>query len=216
MGSTADLNSKEKMLLKFMKKTIENVNICLAGQHTLYRLLISKGVITESELVAMIKEAKNLPIRKLGVEALKDMLNPDWEQYIDFQKTEQNLVRKVEQDMMNDYCVKIVNLVLPAHWVEEGVQPPNSTAKRNACHVCHEMFNKHSMIPFLVACTKEDGVYIRYLIGTKSIIIEAYNDGEIGAVVNDDEKKKILHSSEIKDYNFETCVSILNNPSQAI
>ena len=211
MNKSSQMSSRDSMLLKFMQRTIENVNTCLAGQHTLYRVLIEKGIVTESELVKMIKDDKNLPVRKLGVEALNEMLTPDWEQQIDFEKTEQNMIKKAMQDKISEYCVKITNLVPPDHWVVEGVEPPNSTAKRNACQICHVMYNKIEMIPFLVACTKEGGVYLRYTVGTKSIVIEAYNDGEIAALVNDDEKKKILYSDEIKDFNFDTCVSIFND-----
>jgi hypothetical protein len=51
---------KDTIMLKFIEKTIENINTCLAGQYTLYRLLIEKGLITEDELISRIDE---YPIR---------------------------------------------------------------------------------------------------------------------------------------------------------
>jgi hypothetical protein len=188
------------MMLKFMERAIENINTCLAGQYTLYRVLIEKGLVTEAELISRIREDKNLPQRKLGIEALKDMLTPEWEKQIDFDVSEQTLFKRAWD--------KINKLVLPAHWEEEGVEPPNSTAQRNANRICYELFNSNKLIPQVVACTKENGVYLNFVDGDKNLVIEAYNTGEIGAVVNDNAIKKILHNEDIKNLNFENTIKV--------
>jgi len=197
---SSHLSSKDTVLLKFMERAIENINTCLAGQYTLYQILIEKGIITEAELISKIKEDKNLPTRKLGIAVLKDMLTPDWEKQIDFELSEQKL--------LNLACHKIVGLVLPAYWKDEDVEPPNSTAQRNAIKICHKIFDNYRLIPDVVACTKENGVYLRFTESNKSFIIEAYNDGEIGAVVNDDANKKILDSEDIRNLDFDAIVKI--------
>jgi len=195
---------KDTMMLKFMEKTIENINTCLAGQYTLYRLFIEKGLITEDELISRIKEDKNLPQRKLGIEALKDMLTPDWEKQLDFSTT--------EQDFLNRACLKINALVLPSHWGEEGIEPPNSTAKRNAVRICHELFNSYELISTTVACTKENGVYLSFKNNNKSLFVEAYNSGEVATLVNDDTDKRILYSEDIQNLDFDATIKIfLNN-----
>jgi hypothetical protein len=183
-----------------MERAIENINTCLAGQYTLYQILIEKDIITEAELISRIKEDKNLPTRKLGIAVLKDMLTPDWEKQIDFELSEQKL--------LNLACHKIVRLVLPAYWKDEDVEPPNSTAQRNAIKICHKIFDNYRLIPDVVACTKENGVYLRFTGGNKSFVIEAYNGGEIAAVVNDDANKKILDSGDIRNLDFDAIVKI--------
>ena len=147
--------SNEKVLLRFMEKTIDNINTCLAGQYTLYKLLIDKKLITEPELINKLKEDRNLPQRKMGMKVLKEMLSPDWEQSIDFEKTEKNLLEHT--------YYKIYNLVLPPHWAtEEGVEPPNDQAKKRAYRVCHDLYKNYGLQPTTVACTKENGVFLTF------------------------------------------------------
>lgn len=75
--------SQEDVLLKFMERAIENINTCLAGQYTLSKILIEKGLVTEAELLSKIKDDKNLPVRKKGSEILQQMLVPDWGKLVD-------------------------------------------------------------------------------------------------------------------------------------
>jgi len=199
----SDIKSKDKVLLRFMEKTIDNINTCLASQYTLYKLLIDKKLITESKLISRLKEDRNLPQRKMGMKVLKEMLAPDWEQSIDFEKTEQNILEHIYH--------RIYSLVLPPHWAtEEGVEPPNDQAKKGAYKICHDLYKKQSLQPTVIACTKENGIYLTFKKDNKSLIIEVYNDGDIGALVNNDEKKEILYNEDIKDYNFDTCITILS------
>lgn len=194
------VSSRDSVLLKFMERTIQNINTCLAGQYTLYKILIEKGVITEDELLHQIKQDKNLPTLKLGIDTLKEMLNPDWDSKIDFEKT--------EKELLNEALNKISNLVLPTSWKDEGVEPPNSTALRNAHIICHKLYAQRKIIPDVVACTKENGVYLRYSDGDKSLIVEIYNDGEIGTLVNNHSEKEILHNEDISNLNFENSLKV--------
>jgi hypothetical protein len=194
------LTSKDTMMLKFMERAIDNINTCLAGQYTLYKVLIEKGLVTEAELISRIREDKNLPQRKLGIEALKEMLTPEWEKQLDFDMSEQELFKRALD--------KINNLILPAYWEEEGVEPPNLTAQKNTNRICYQLFDSNKLIPRTVACTKENGVYLNFVNGDKSLIIEAYNTGEIGVVVNDNALKKILYNEEIKNLDFDASVKI--------
>lgn len=184
-----------------MEKTIENINTLLAGQYTLYNLLIEKKLITEEELIARLRDNKNLPTRKKGVKILEEMLAPSWEDQVDFKETAKELLNKATE--------RITNLTLPPPWVAEGVEPPNSTAIRNALRICHDIFNSKGMIPDQIAPTKENGVFFKYLYGPRQLIIEAYNDGEVAAIVVDDTKKDTIHSEDIRDFNFFTCLNIL-------
>lgn len=197
----SSLSPKESMIIRFMEKTIENINTCLAGQYTLYKILIEKKVVTEKELLARIKEDKNLPQRKLGIQVLEEMLSPDWEDKINFQETEKELFHRT--------LGKIDNLKLPDSWKKEGVEEPNSTAMRNAYKICHILFNLKKMIPKVVACTKENGIYISFKEGDKSFLIEAFNNGGIGSIVNNDKEKNILRSEDITDFNFDRQLEIL-------
>jgi len=197
------VSSKDSVLLKFMERTIQNINTCLAGQYTLYKILIEKRIITEEELLHRIKQDKNLPTLKLGKNTLKEMLNPDWDSKIDFEKT--------EKELLNEALDKISNLVLPDSWKDEGVGSPNSTALRNAHIICHKLYAQRKIIPDVVACTKESGVYLRYSDGNKSLIVEAYNDGDVGTVVSNDSEKEILHNEDISNLNFENSLKVFLN-----
>jgi hypothetical protein len=193
-------SSQDSVMLKFMERAIENINTCLAGQYTLYKLLIERGLITETNLISRLKEDKNLPKIKLGSNTLKDMLSPSWEDQIDFEKT--------EKELLNEALTKISNITMPEHWKDEGVEPPNSTAMRNAHVICHTLYNNHKIIPKIVASTKENGIYLRFENGDKSFIIETYNDGDIGALVSDDAKKETLFNEEIVDLNFDNSLKV--------
>jgi hypothetical protein len=103
-------------------------------------------------------------------------------------------------------------LVFPSHWTAEGVNKPNITAKSNAFKICWELYKKYDLHPDRILTTKEEGVYIVYDCidnrGSRSLIIETYNDAEIGLVVCDNNEKKIVYNEDILDLNFENAVKI--------
>jgi hypothetical protein len=103
-------------------------------------------------------------------------------------------------------------LVFPSHWAEEGISKPNITAKSNTFKLCWEIYKKYDLQPDRILPTKEEGVYIVYECidsrGSRSLVIEAYNDAEIGIVVCDIDKKEIIYNEDIRDMDFENAVRI--------
>lgn len=200
-GMNRRLSSHDAVVLRFMEKTIENVNTLLAGQYTLFKFMIEKGIISEKDLISKLKEDRSIPNRKMGIQTLKEMLSPNWEEKIDFDGTEKQLLTQA--------CDRITTIKLPPSWIEEGVEAPNSTAVRNALRICHEIYNTKKMIPDITAPTKECGIFFRYDLGSRNLVVEAYNDGRIAAVVGDNAKKEVIYSEDISEYNFEKCLEIL-------
>lgn len=72
--SDKNLSPKEQMLLKFMTATIGRINTCLINIHALQALMIRKGVFTQKELQAQVKDATNLPTVTLGKKVLVEMM----------------------------------------------------------------------------------------------------------------------------------------------
>ena len=103
-------------------------------------------------------------------------------------------------------------LFFPPHWADEGVKKPNIGAKKNAFMLCMKLYKKYNIEPDRILSTKEEGVYIVYdsvdLHGNKSMIIESYNDGEIGLIISDNEKKEIVYNEDISEMDFENAVRI--------
>lgn len=193
-------SSKDNVLLKFMQLTIDNVNTCLAGQHALFKILIEKKVISEAELISYMRESKKLPDTKRGASFLKDIMEPDWLQEVDLDKSMDNLLESKKQE--------IFNKKLPEHWLKEGVEPPNLTARENAYKSCKKIFEINALLPDSIACTKENGIFLSYRKGLFSLYIETYNDGDIGALLVKD--KSILFNENIIDFNFEEVLTEFN------
>jgi DNA-binding PadR family transcriptional regulator len=189
----------EEILLKFMKKAIENINICLASQYALWKFLVEKGILSESEMLNRIHDSRELPKTKLGAATLQDMLTPDWGESVNLQEPS-----NVEE--LNKIYQKIQTLEIPMHWKNDKTENPNQVSRRNAYLICCLLHDKYKILPDIVSSTIENGVYLRYGNGPKTFIVEAYNTAEIGGIVNKD--KSILFSEEIQDFNFDNCVSI--------
>lgn len=67
--------SEEKILLRFMKMTIERTNSCMARMYALEMLLIKKGYVRSvKELKDLVTEAEELPIHKENLKMLDDMI----------------------------------------------------------------------------------------------------------------------------------------------
>ena len=103
-------------------------------------------------------------------------------------------------------------LFFPPHWANEGIKKPNITAKNNAFMLCMNLYKKYNIEPDRILSTKEEGAYIVYetidLSGSRSLVIEAYNDSDIGVVVKDNEKKEIIYNEDINGMNFENAVRV--------
>lgn len=194
-------NTHDQVLLKFMEKTIDNINTLLAGQYTLYKLLIEKNIVSEKELLSMLRDSKNLPDRKRGAEALEEMLNPNWEDQVNLQNTDKVLV--------NQTLDKIYRISIPQQWADEGIYSPNSTAIRNAMNICIKVFDTWRMLPDQIAPSKENGVFFMYRYGHRNSIIESYNDGKVAALVVDEVKSETVYSEDIKDLDLKNCFNLL-------
>jgi hypothetical protein len=111
---------------------------------------------------------------------------------------------------LNNIEYTIEHLKVPEYWMYEGVEPPNALAKTNARYCCNCLYTKLRLV--CLATTVEAGVYIVFRKGKSELIIETYNDGDIGALVC--REKEILHNEDIKDYNFKECLNVIEKAEQ--
>ena len=102
----------------------------------------------------------------------------------------------------------INNIVLRKSWEKQGILPPNVACKNEAKKLSFLLFDKYELIPNIVDASIDGGIYIRYWnsINNHSLFVEIYNDLEIAAVVNDENKKKILASENIENDNFDNII----------
>lgn len=86
--------------------------------------------------------------------------------------------------------------------------------------ICKHLKEKYNLIPSAVTPSVEADVCIFYKNHRNgySLIIEAYNDGDIAGIVNDDRNKRIIFAEEVNDFNFSKLVEHLkgetNNDSR--
>lgn len=105
-----------------------------------------------------------------------------------------------------DWRHKILEVKIPDHWKDEGVEEPNEIARRNAMFICLVIEIKFNLYADRFSGTKENGIYFVYSKDEISLIFEVYNDGEIGCIITDDDKETILRNEDIKDYNVDEIV----------
>jgi hypothetical protein len=98
----------------------------------------------------------------------------------------------------------------PDHWKDENISPPNDLSKKNAFKVCEIFYGVFKIIFSVVSCTKEGGVYLRYSVGDRVVIIETYNDGDIGCMIVDYVKKEVLYNKDIERFNFQSIFEFIN------
>ena len=98
------------------------------------------------------------------------------------------------------------NAVFPEHWREDGAEPPNSVAKNNAYKICNKILEIYNLTPNRIASTIESGIYVVYDINNKSLIIETYNDGDVGIVVT--KEKEIIYNEDIVDLEINNTLNI--------
>lgn len=68
------ISGKERMLLRFMRMTIERVNDSLMRNYATAKLLLEKGIITPQDFSDTLAEARRLPELNLGKKVLEEML----------------------------------------------------------------------------------------------------------------------------------------------
>jgi hypothetical protein len=99
-------------------------------------------------------------------------------------------------------------ILFPSEWHDDGIAPPNIAAKNLAKKTIQTLFESYDFIPDKIAATKEEGIFLHYrnYQRTTSLLIEIYNNLEIAALINDDYKKEIIASIEIKTLNFDDVI----------
>ncbi|HEX2955674.1 MAG TPA: hypothetical protein VHO70_02515 [Chitinispirillaceae bacterium] len=134
----------------------------------------------------------------------KDKDNPEYESF-QISTKENSVLEKIESKIFN-------RLVFPAHWVQEGISQPNMASKVKAFEICRELFRKYDIIPDRIAPTKEEGIFLAFdsTSGNRTLLIEVYNDLEAGYLINENSSKKILASNDIKNFDFNEAVDLLN------
>jgi hypothetical protein len=69
-----DMTKDQKVILEFMKATVERVNRCMSDTYAIQKLLIEKNIISEKDLNSRLKDAQSLPQAITGRKVLEDMI----------------------------------------------------------------------------------------------------------------------------------------------
>jgi len=117
-----------------------------------------------------------------------------------------SVLEKIESRILN-------SLRFPAHWAEDGIAEPNMACKLKANEICKHIFEIYEKMPDRIAPTKEEGVFIAYdsPSGNETLFIEVYNDLEAGFLLNDNERKQIITSDDITDFEFADIFQFIND-----
>lgn len=65
----------EDLFFRFMKVAIERIDICMATDYAIQKLLIEKNILSEEEMIKRVEDAKTLPERLTGMSILNDMID---------------------------------------------------------------------------------------------------------------------------------------------
>lgn len=68
------MTKDQKVILEFMKATVEKVNRCMSDTYAIQKLLIEKNIISEEDLNSRLKDAQSLPQTITGRKALEEMI----------------------------------------------------------------------------------------------------------------------------------------------
>jgi hypothetical protein len=95
-----------------------------------------------------------------------------------------------------------VTTISGLRYQDEDVEDPNEIAKELAVDICYQLFSDYRIAPERISATVEEGVYLGYRTtdGGRYMSIEAYNDGDVCALVNDEIERKILYCEETQDF----------------
>lgn len=66
----------DKAQFRFMESTMARIELLLVHLHAVEQVLLKKGIITEEEFFSYLQEATSLPNKNLGMQILKEMLQP--------------------------------------------------------------------------------------------------------------------------------------------
>lgn len=79
---------------------------------------------------------------------------------------------------------------MPTSWIEEGVEPPTDSCRREAESFINAVHAEFRMLPTRVACSRVGGIMVAYRdrVSGRDLDVEFDNEGDICAVVATDEK----------------------------
>jgi hypothetical protein len=68
------LSRRDKFLLHFLGTIIDKINTCYANIYAIQTILVNKGLVTKEDIIELSKDAKTMPQRRVGREALTQIL----------------------------------------------------------------------------------------------------------------------------------------------
>ncbi|MDA2918058.1 hypothetical protein MYX76_00945 [Desulfobacterota bacterium AH_259_B03_O07] len=100
---------------------------------------------------------------------------------------------------------------LPNKWVKEGIKPPNFLSKEIAEQIAVYIYTTFHLFPNRVSASIEEGVFLNYrnFNKEKDLSLEVYNDLEIAAIINQNDK--ILKTFDIKSKDPEIYSQIIKS-----
>ena len=101
----------------------------------------------------------------------------------------------------------------PDKWKSEKIAEPTQLCKMLAKDVATIIYYSEKLIPIRISPSIEEGITITYFNPevNRTLIIEAYNDGDVAGLVNQD--KTILLSRNIVDDDFEEILDVFRDDS---
>jgi len=98
---------------------------------------------------------------------------------------------------------RILQVRLAAKWILEGIQPPTAECRTQAYEIWQRLYAKFGLLPVRVSASVDGGITFSYEHATngKTLIVEAYNDLEVAALIND--SKRIVYSENVKAFDFD-------------
>lgn len=114
--------------------------------------------------------------------------------------------------VLTHFINSIYTLNFPKKWRTEKIEPPNMYCKVTAEKIVEILYKIHYLIPFRIAPTIEEGIYIKYknFDNRKILEIEIYNDNlDIAAIITKD--KDIIMTIDIENDDFKEIIKIFND-----
>ena len=96
----------------------------------------------------------------------------------------------------------------PEEWKNEGISPPTQDCIKQAKDIFFHLYNESNILPKRIAPSVEEAVLLFYEKGDKTLAVEIYNDSDVSAVFNQNNK---IYSEDIKNNNFNTILMCFNN-----
>lgn len=112
------------------------------------------------------------------------------EQTFEFEDFHINLSNQAIK-MLNNAFSRDVNLQ-----IEEGINLPNSEAISNTKRIINELIISNH-IPDSIRITVEEGISLNFKKGNQMMYFEVYNNGELGYIIEDRIKLRIVNNQDV-------------------